>query len=139
MGFSICECLAEIDDAAVLDKFRARMLELEDAARVRNFQIRDDSTLVWNFCTATLPSYWTATQVVDELVGVDLLYSNTRYKKLLERVLRLLADELHAKYGIGWKMLWHIVRTHGTEAVKVEVLMRAGLAFGEAREAWSAS
>ena len=51
MTFSIASSLLELDDAQVQAHIRQNLILLEDAARARNFAVRDDSTLAWNFCT----------------------------------------------------------------------------------------
>tara|TARA_Y100000992_G_scaffold302122_2_gene275110 strand:+ start:1255 stop:1734 length:480 start_codon:yes stop_codon:yes gene_type:complete len=134
MTFSIASSLLELDDAQVQAHIRQNLILLEDAARARNFALRDDSTLAWNFCTGTLPKFWTSAGVIDEVIGTDLLYKQTNYKNVLEVALRIIANELQHRYCISWKMVWHYVRTFGTEAVKVEVLNRSKLSFGQERE-----
>ena len=129
--FSIQEDFATIDDHVVRHEFERRMITLEDAARARNFAIRDDSTLIWNYCTGTLPTFWTAHGVIDELFGTDALHRHTNYTAVLELALRHIANEMKATYQIHWDQVWYFCRTYATEAVKAEVLRRAGVAFGD--------
>lgn len=128
--FSIKGCVDSLD-SSTLEQFNINLALLEAEAKKRKFQLRDDSKLMWIYCINQAGIQWTPTTVIDELVGIDVLYKHTNYKSNCEEGLRIIANEMKRRYDIKWEMVWHFVREFGTAAIKYETLRRNNLSFGQ--------
>ena len=128
--FSIKESIASLD-SYTLEEFNVKFNLLKIEAQKRNFDLRDDSTLIWNYCLDKAGIHWTAKSVIDELMGIDILYKYTNYNSNCQEGLRLIANEMKRRHNIKWDILWHFVREYGTAAIKYETLRRNKLMFGQ--------
>ena len=121
----------DVLDPITRDAFFQRYQDLYARASNAQVLLRDDSTLIWNFCLDRMSSPWSADAVISELRGIDQLYHCTAYQTNLEIGLRILANAMKDKYpGASWTQIWSIVRRHGASAIKVETLRRTGYLFG---------
>ena len=114
-------CISDVED------FECRYSEVEKFAKSMEFELRDDSRLLWLYCTNN--TNLTANQVVNELMRVDYLHKNTNYAKNVELALPILANHFHNKYNTRWDVLWELLRKWGTEAIKFETMRRNQVIF----------
>lgn len=126
MKFSISESTQALDPET-LETFNANFEKLKICANEQEFQLRDDSKLVWNFCLGKIS--WQPQHVIDELIGINNLYQNTNYAQNLEIGLPILANELKRRYNTHWDVLWLFVREWGSEAIKIETMRRNNMQF----------
>ena len=128
MKFSIDES-KKILDTCTLDTFNENYEKLSTIASTKNFTLRDDSKLIWNYCLNKIQ--WNPESVIDELVGIDYLYKNTNYSTNLEIGLPIIANFFKNKYNTHWDVLWQYVREWGSEAIKIETMRRNNIQFGQ--------
>lgn len=128
MKFSIDES-KKILDTCTLDIFNENYEKLSIIALKKNFTLRDDSKLIWNYCLNKIQ--WKPESVIDELIGIHHLYQNTNYSTNLEIGLPIVANFLKNKYNTHWDVLWQYVREWGSEAIKIETMKRNNIQFGQ--------
>lgn len=94
---------------------------VHSAQRERGMEPRNDSILTYKYAMEELddddddvPS-----SIAAELVFVDRLYKTTNYGRLLEDVLRGIADSMKRKYKLSWNDTWEIVRFYGPTMLKL--------------------
>lgn len=87
-------------------------------------ELRDDSRLAFKF--ATEETSWSLRDVADELAFIQFLSANSDYQATCERFLRILADNMHAEYGVHWNVVWRIVRQYGPDILKHEYISQMG-------------
>lgn len=92
------------------------------AQRARGMEPRDDSRLTYTYAMSDgteLPSV-----IADELVMVDKIYQTTPYGRILEEVLREIANFVRSKYRLSWIDTWEVTRFYGPTMLKLYCLKR---------------
>ena len=94
---------------------------VHSAQRQYGMDPRNDSILTYKYAIGEneddVPS-----AIAAELVFVDKLYKQTPYGRLLEDVLRGIADSMKRKYNLPWNETWEIVRFYGPTMLKLYCL-----------------
>lgn len=83
-----------------------------------NYSIRDDSRLVFKFCTHELPATVTAENVAHELMCIQYICDNFGYHTISEEVLREMASILRDRYNLSWSQVWNLLHMFGCDAIK---------------------
>jgi hypothetical protein len=99
---------------------RIRVLQMRNGMMPRN-----DSRLTWRFCTGEL-SDLTEADIAKELVAVDFVHTQTAYGDMLPAVMRHVAADVAATYGLDWTRTWGIVREYVPDMMKLFCLERSG-------------
>lgn len=107
---------------------RARMEHLKKSMELGEYKfgIRDDSKLVFNYCTDHLN--WKESAVMEELCIIQWISENSDYQSLCEVVIRKVVEQLKQQYGIGdWSVMFRIVKLYVPDIIKQHIVGELGL------------
>lgn len=99
---------------------------VHSAQRQYGMEPRNDSMLTYKYAIGNeeddLPS-----SIAKELVFVDQLYKKTEYGRIIEDVLRGIAESMKSKYKLPWTETWEIVRFYGPTMLKLYCLTHSNI------------
>ena len=95
---------------------------VHSAQRQRGMEPRNDSILTYKYAIGELEEDDVPSTIAAELVFVDKLYKHTNYGRIVEDVLRGIADAMKRKYNLSWNDTWDIVRFYGPTMLKLYCL-----------------
>eukprot|EP00965_Chrysotila_dentata_P075185 2484116-Pleurochrysis_carterae.AAC.1 len=116
---SHAEALECDEDRAHLEtRLRALQAHAKMTPTVAHVEFRNDSRLLWLYCTHQLGNEWSSIDILEELCGTQWLHKHTAYANNLQHGLRVLATHLKQEYGLSWTGVWKIVSNTGANLIK---------------------
>ena len=118
MGFDLPQMIRSLPPD-VRELAQQRMEWVHTAQRQLGMEPRNDSILTYKYAIGELEDDDVPSAIAKELVFVDRLYKQTSYGRILEDVLRGIADHIRRKYKLSWTDTWDITRFYGATMLKL--------------------
>lgn len=120
MGFSVNAEVAKLP-LSRRDEVTRRIDLVHAAQRRLGMDPRDDSMLTFNYANGILDDDESLlpSTVANELYIVDRIHKSTNYGRIIEDVMREIADHVRNKYRLSWADTWDIVRFYVPTMLKL--------------------
>lgn len=124
MPFDLANSLASLPENRRREV--SQKLEMVYAAQRRlGMEPRNDSQLTWNYATDVLDDD-VPSAIANELLIVDRIFAMTPYSRIVEYVLRGIAQHVKYKYRLSWTDAWEITRFYGPLMTKLYCFKKVG-------------
>lgn len=120
MGFSVNAEVAKLSPSRK-DEVTRRIDLVHAAQRRLGMDPRDDSMLTFNYANGVLDDdeNLLPSTVANELFIVDRIHKTTNYARIIEDVMREVAEHVRNKYRLSWTDTWEIVRFYVPTMLKL--------------------
>lgn len=121
MPFDLTEAVKGLESDK-LEVVQAKINLVHMAQRRLGMEPRNDSRLTYNFALGLLDHDDVPSSIASELFVVEQIFSTTNYSRIIEDVLREIAEYVKKKYQIPWTNAWEIVRFYGPTMLKLHCI-----------------
>ena len=101
------------------------------------YSLRDDSRLLFGYCSGQLPCHVSAEDIAHELMCIQYICENFGYSDVSDATLKCMSNSLRETYGISWAQTWNILVFIGCDAIKYSCMTSPLPEFQKPKRLWS--